>query len=288
MHKATATGSAWHLSIRHGEITFARLLRWMGGMVLLAMAAPEAKAANEPGSAETENSALALAPDDGSTGIVVSAPTPQSSADPMGKVNERSFTFVQSADRAVVAPLAMAYDHALPVPLREGIHNVLYNLREPVVITNYMLQHRIGKAGQSLARLAINSTLGIGGIFDIAKRKPFHLTHHVNGFANTLGFYGVKPGPYMYLPIVGSTTLRDLVGTVADRMFLSVVVGAPFTQQAYRVPVVVLGTLDDRVVNDARIRRLRSEPGSSYLATRDAYLASRQSDIANLHKKSKP
>jgi len=261
MHQATATGS--------------KRLRWIGGMALLMTIAPQAMA-DEPA---TGDAAL----DDGSAGILVSAPTPRSTADPIEKVNEKSFALVQSADRAVVAPLTTAYQRTLPAPLRDGVHNVLYNLREPVVITNYVLQHHIGKAGQSLARLAINSTIGIGGLFDIARRKPFHWAYRPNGFANTLGFYGVKPGPYMYLPIVGSTTVRDLVGTVADRMFLSVVVGSPFTQQAYRIPVVVLGTLDDRVVKDERIRQLRNAAGNPYVATRDAYLAGRKADIADLH-----
>lgn len=86
----------------------------------------------------------------------------------------------------------------------------------------------------------------------------------------------------MYLPLVGSTTARDLIGTVADRLFLSVVVGPPFTRPAYRIPVIVLGTMDDRLVNDERIRAMR-EQTDAYVATRNAYLAVRAREIEALH-----
>ena len=212
--------------------------------------------------------------------IVVTARAPGSGTDPLEQVNEKSFAAVQAADRLVVAPLSFAYQKTIPSPLRDGIHNVLYNLREPVVIVNFLLQHRIGKAGRALARLTINSTIGAAGLFDFAKRKPFNLPFRRNGFANTLGFYGIKPGPYMYLPIVGSTSLRDLVGTVADRLFLSTAFGAPFNRPVYRIPVVVLGTLDDRLVNDKRIREARNAQASAYITTRNAYLSMRAEEVA--------
>jgi len=214
--------------------------------------------------------------------IVVTASASRSSTDPLAQVNEKSYAAVQTADRLLVAPIAFAYEKAVPSPLRDGIHNVLYNLREPVVIANFLLQHRIGKAGRALARLAINSTIGVAGVFDIAKRKPFGIPYRRNGFANTLGFYGVRPGPYLFLPIVGSTTLRDLVGTVADRLFLSAAIGSPFNKPAYRIPVVALGTMDDRLVNDAKIKQLR-EHSNAYIATRNAYLTMRASEVEALH-----
>ena len=216
--------------------------------------------------------------------IIVTARAPGSGADPWEQVNEKSFAAVQSADLLFVAPLSFAYQKTIPSPLHDGIHNVLYNLRESVVIVNFLLQHRIGKAGRALARLTINSTIGAAGLFDFAKRKPFNLPFRCNGFANTLGFYGIKPGPYMYLPIVGSTSLRDLVGTVADRLFLSTAFGAPFNRPVYRISVVVLGTLDDRLVNDKRIRKARNARANAYITTRNAYLSMRAEEVAALHK----
>ena len=268
----------------------------LAAVFLLSLAAPDVSLAaapceatetvvpaEQPAPADTGDAATASAqPVDPTTAIVVTGAQRRSSADPLETVNEKSYAAVQAADRMVVAPISLAYEKTVPSPLRDGIHNVLYNLREPVVIANFLLQHRIGKAGRSLARLAINSTIGVGGLFDFAKRKPFKIPFRRNGFANTLGFYGIKPGPYMYLPIVGSTTLRDLVGTVADRMFLSLAVGPPFTRPAYRIPVIVLGTMDDRLVNDVQIKQMR-EQANAYVATRNAYLTIRAEEIAALH-----
>jgi len=268
----------------------------LAAVFLLSLAAPDVSLAaapceatetvvpaEQPAPADTGDAAAASAqPVDPTTAIVVTGAQRRSSADPLETVNEKSYAAVQAADRMVVAPISLAYEKTVPSPLRDGIHNVLYNLREPVVIANFLLQHRIGKAGRSLARLAINSTIGVGGLFDFAKRKPFKIPFRRNGFANTLGFYGIKPGPYMYLPIVGSTTLRDLVGTVADRMFLSLAVGPPFTRPAYRIPVIVLGTMDDRLVNDVQIKQMR-EQANAYVATRNAYLTIRAEEIAALH-----
>ncbi|EGD58409.1 VacJ family lipoprotein [Novosphingobium nitrogenifigens DSM 19370] len=208
----------------------------------------------------------------------------RSPGDPLEGANRKSYAAVQAVDRAVVGPVAKGYEHVLPRPIRRGIHNVLYNLREPVVFVNYLLQHKFGKAGETLARFTLNSTAGVGGLVDVAVAKPFRLPHRVNGFANTLGFYGVGAGPYMFLPIIGPTTVRDLIGTVGDRMFLPVAVGWPFTRPAYGVPVAVLGTIDDRIEMDDRLHRLRDLSANPYAATRERYLCQRRADIAALHR----
>ena len=76
-------------------------------------------------------------------------------------------------------------------------------------------QGKVGKAFETLGRLAINSTVGVGGLFDVAGKKA-DLPYRRNGFANTLGYYGVKPGAYLFLPLIGPTTVRDLVGGAID------------------------------------------------------------------------
>lgn len=228
----------------------------------------------------------ALSPDGGDGTIIVSASA--SRADPAAPLNKASFAAVQTADRIVIGPAAMAYAKVLPAPVRDGVHNVIYNLREPVTIVNCLLQHRVGRAGRALARLTLNTTVGLGGLFDVARRHPFGIPFRFNGFGNTLGFYGVGAGPYMFLPVFGPTTVRDLAGTLADNMFLPTLVGKPLTSAAYRIPSTVLGVLDDRLVKDARIRDVRSGARNPYLATRDAYLAGRREDIAALHRPDHP
>lgn len=242
-----------------------------------------------PGVARADPAPISAAPDlpganeappsDAGT-IVVSAATD----DPIAHLNRASFGAVQTADRVVIGPVAMAYRAVLPTPVRDGVHNAIYNLREPVTIVNCLLQHRVGRAGRALARLTLNSTLGLGGLFDVARRRPFGIAFRFNGFGNTLGFYGVRPGPYMFLPVFGPTTVRDLAGTLADNMFLPIMVGKPLTSAAYRIPSTALGVLDDRLVKDARIREIRSGDRNPYMATRDAYLAARREDIAALHR----
>ena len=103
---------------------------------------------------------------------------------------------------------------ATPRPVREGVHNVLQNADEPVVAINDVLQGRFGAGTRTLARFAANSTLGLAGLFDPAAKAG--LPHHDNGFASTLGRYGVPAGPHLYLPLVGPLTVRAAIGGAVD------------------------------------------------------------------------
>ena len=99
-------------------------------------------------------------------------------------MNEVSFVAVQAVDGAFVAPIAYGYQKGLPEPLRDGIHNTLNNLDEPVVFLNFLLQFKIGRALETVGRFAINSTIGAAGLFDVAEKKPFKLPRRL-----TLGCY---------------------------------------------------------------------------------------------------
>jgi phospholipid-binding lipoprotein MlaA len=217
-------------------------------------------------------------PDD----IIVNARKP-SPADPLERANVQSFKAVQAVDRAVVGPVAMAYKEGLPPPIRSGLRNVIGNLSEPVVFLNFLLQLKPGKAAETLGRFAVNSTIGVAGLFDVAKRKPFHLPHRNNGFAYTLGYYGVKPGPFLFLPLIGPTTLRDVVGRTMDLFVLPVAVGKPFNQPAFALGVGALKSLDDRAEFDEQLHKLRDESPDGYVAIREAYLKQRQAEIDALH-----
>ena len=123
---------------------------------------------------------------------------------------------------------------------------------------NFLLQFKIGKAAETLGRFAVNTTFGVGGLFDVAKTKPFNLPYRRNGFANTLGFYGVEPGPFFYLPVFGATTLRDMAGNGLDMLVLPTAIGKPFNRTAYAVPTTVVRALNDRIERDAEIERLQA------------------------------
>ncbi|MGK6321135.1 MlaA family lipoprotein [Sphingomonas sp. DT-204] len=206
----------------------------------------------------------------------------RSAGDPAERVNVESYKAVQAVDRAVVAPIAKGYKKGIPKPVRDGIHNFLDHIQEPIVFLNYLLQLKPGKAAETLGRFAINTTAGLAGTIDIAKRRPFKLPHRPNSFANTLGYYGVKPGPYLFLPLIGPTTVRDLVGISIDRLILPTTIGKPFNQAYYTIPVNTLSALDYRVAFDDRLTELQAAK-DPYAATRDDYLRKRKAEIDRLH-----
>jgi phospholipid-binding lipoprotein MlaA len=214
-----------------------------------------------------------------SNDIVVTGRSRGTAPDPFRSVNETSFKATQAVDDAITGPVARAYKKTAPKEFRKGVHNFLYNLREPVVFVNFVLQHKIGKAAETVARFAINTTAGVAGLFDIAKRKPFKLPRRSNGFANTLGFYGVPNGPFMFLPLVGPTTVRDLFGGAIDRLILPVVYGSDITRTEVVVPLGVLGVLDHRSEFDDTLRTLHKESADPYASARTFYLQRRQAEI---------
>ena len=134
-------------------------------------------------------------PADAPQEIVVTAEPGPPPGDPLQQLNIESFEVVQEMDEAVVAPVARAYEKAAPRGVRKALRNFFHNLREPIAAVNFLLQLKIGKAVETVGRFGINSTIGLAGFIDVAKKKPFNLPRRPNGFANTLGFYGVKPGP---------------------------------------------------------------------------------------------
>lgn len=203
--------------------------------------------------------------------------------DPLRAINAESFAVTQKVDDAVVGPVARTYKKTVPSPIRSGIHNFLYNLREPIVFLNFLLQLKPGKAVETVGRFAINSTIGAVGVVDIAKRKPFRLPRRSNGFANTLGYYGIRNGPFLFLPLVGPTTVRDLFGGAIDRLILPAAVGSPFTSATYAIPAGVLGTLDHRSEFDQTLKDLHDNSPDPYAASRAFYLNRRQAEIDRLH-----
>ncbi len=198
--------------------------------------------------------------------------------DPIQAVNEASYNAVQAVDGALIAPLAEGYEKAVPAPVRKGLRNFLRNLTEPVVALNFLLQLKPGKAAETLGRFALNSTIGVAGLIDVAEKKPFNLPYRRNGFAYTFGYHGIGPGPYFFLPLVGPTTLRDVVGLGLDRFLMPFAVGGPLKHPAYVYGGFVVRSLDDRVENDELFARIREE-SNPYASYRELYLKSRQAEI---------
>lgn len=217
-------------------------------------------------------------PDEGGDTIIVSA-RPETPTDPLMELNADTFDVVQDVDQAFVEPVAMAYKKALPPPIRNGLRNFITNLGEPIVFLNFLLQLKPGKAIETLGRFTINTTIGIGGLIDVAKKPPFYLPHRSNGFANTLGYYGVEPGPFLFLPLVGPTTVRDLIGNGLNLLVLPNTVGKPFTEPAITIPGSIISSLNSRIEIDEQLTAIREGDADPYTAAREFYLNKRQMEI---------
>ena len=138
---------------------------------------------------------------------------PMYTYDPWERLNRFTYRFNARFDEAIFLPVADTYRRA-PRPMRAGVHNFFGNLTEVDSIINYTLQWRLKYGLRSLERLAINSTIGIGGLFDVATKLKLPGTP--TGFATTLAKWGMHPGPYLVIPLLGPSTLRDGVGYLAD------------------------------------------------------------------------
>jgi phospholipid-binding lipoprotein MlaA len=134
--------------------------------------------------------------------------------DPAEPVNRAIFKANLAADHAVVRPVAQAYVDHVPQAVRQGVHNVVQNLKEPATAVNDLLQGHVTKAWQSVGRLAVNTTVGGAGMVDVAKK--WGLPPHQADFGETLAVWGVKEGPFVELPLLGPSSARDAVGTVVD------------------------------------------------------------------------
>ena len=231
--------------------------------------------------AETPPEAGETPPEEDSGEIVVQGDYGPPAGDPAEKLNAEAYRITQAVDDAVIEPVAYAYRDGLPEPVRDGLGNVVKNLGEPSNALNFLLQGKVGKAFGALGRLAINSTLGVGGLIDVAGKPGIGIPYRRNGFANTLGYYGVGPGPYLYLPVTGATSVRDLIGSTLDQALLPFAVGKPFSQPEYAVTYFVVNGLDQRLEFDAELAEIAASD-DPYAMRRDTYLAKREREIAAL------
>jgi phospholipid-binding lipoprotein MlaA len=135
------------------------------------------------------------------------------SYDPWERVNRLTYRFNARFDEAVFLPVTYGYGH-LPAPIRSGVHNFFDNLDEVKTIVNYAVQLQPAAGAHSLGRFLINTTIGIGGLFDVATK--LNLESEPTGLSTTLSRWGMHPGPYLVIPFLGPATLRDGVGLLGD------------------------------------------------------------------------
>ncbi len=216
----------------------------------------------------------------------------RSFSDPLEFVNRIFYAITQPIDRFILRPAAIVYKTVVPKPARDGLRNVLSNMFEPIVFVNDLLQIRPDRAIRTLGRFLVNTLIGVGGLFDLAKRKPFKIPHHPNNFGNTLGYYGVGPLVYLYLPILGPTTLRDAVAQQGDGQIHGRVLDKVLHSNSGRTGLGQVGTvitvldgLDRRAENDAELKALTADSVDPYAALRSSFLQDRAGEIASLKAK---
>lgn len=134
--------------------------------------------------------------------------------DPLEPLNRAIFAINDHVDGVILRPVAQVYDDLTPRVVHTGIDNFLDNLWFPVYFANFILQGRMEQAGKSFFRFILNSTMGVLGLFDPA--EEFGLEREKTGFGDTLGSWGMEPGPYLMLPIFGPSTFRGALGLGAD------------------------------------------------------------------------
>jgi phospholipid-binding lipoprotein MlaA len=199
--------------------------------------------------------------------------------DPLEKLNRKLFSVHEFFDHLLFRPLAMAYKTVIPKVVRGGIRHVFSNIGEPVVFVNDVLQLKPKRAVRTLGRFAINSTIGVGGLVDVAKTDGFNLPHHSNGFGNTLGRYGVGPGPYLFLPFIGPTDFRDIASAPVDGAVLPLAIGFPFDRAEYQIPAGVVVGLDMRAEADGDLKALLGGAVDPYASLRSAFLQTRAAQV---------
>ncbi|WP_068087351.1 MlaA family lipoprotein [Novosphingobium rosa] len=228
--------------------------------------------------------------------------------DPLIGMNRVFYAINQPIDRFIFRPPAMVYKAVIPRPAREGVRNALSNIYSPVTFLNDVVQLRPKHALTTLGRFVINSTLGIGGLFDIAKRKPFHMQGHTNSFSNSLAMLGMTSGPYLYLPFIGPSSFRDMLGAGGDTFAQPLLVNRVYSRQdrtvgpamrprkvssfsstlslsTFGVVLATLSALDRRAEADAELKALKASAVDPYVALREAYLQNREAEIAALKAK---
>ena len=218
-------------------------------------------------------------------------------SDPFQGMNRKFFKFNQHLDRKFVGPTARAYKRKTSGTVQRMLHNFVTNFGEPVVLANDILQLRPKGAMTTAFRFIVNSTAGIGGLFDPAKHVGAE--HHDNDFGITLGRYGAPPGPYLYVPLIGPTDVRDALGAAVDGFIIDPFAWAGWVKQlepahpperphpyyhhhdaipnrdTIRVGEAVLSGIDTRARVDEDLAALMSTATDPYATMRSVYLQSR-------------
>ncbi len=200
-------------------------------------------------------------------------------SDPWEGANRNLYAVHDAIDQAVLEPVARGYRAITPRIFRTGVSNVLRNLRAPMTFANDVLQGEAERAGVTAARFGLNTTLGLGGLMDPATGLGFEL--HDEDFGQTLGAWGVEAGPYVFVPLLGPTTVRDAAGRIVDIAF-DPLSWADFenanTARGVRSGATALSSRESLIES---VEDLRANSLDPYVSVRTTYTLLRQSAVRN-------
>lgn len=200
--------------------------------------------------------------------------------DPLEPTNRVIHGMNQRVDKILIEPIAVTYGFIVPKPLRKIVTNVLRNAAEPLTFVNDVLQGEPERAGNTLTRFLTNSTLGAGGSIDVA--TDMGLERHVEDFGQTLAVWGVGEGPYLVLPFLGPSTMRDGIGRIgevyADPAALAI---DRANVKGLSIARMCLTAIDARHRNLDTLRELEESSIDLYATMRSAYRQNRRAEVRN-------
>lgn len=197
--------------------------------------------------------------------------------DPYEKTNRAIFEFNTAVDKAAIRPVSSAYRAVVPKPARQGVSNIMRNLREPWVLVNDILQGKLDRAGNTLGRFLVNSTIGIAGLFKVS--DSMGIPYHSEDFGQTLASWGIGQGKYMVIPFLGPSSGRDFagfgVGFFADPTDIAI---DKLDEKGAQLARLSVDVLDRRSRLHTTLDSLYEEK-DPYLVARSAYLQLRAFEI---------
>lgn len=196
--------------------------------------------------------------------------------DPLEKVNRKIFWFNDKLDVYVLEPIAKGWDFVVPARAQGAISDAFDNARFPVDFTNDLLQGKPLAAGKTLGRFLLNSTLGVAGLFDVAKAAGW--PGRQEDFGQTLGVWGIRNGPYLVLPVLGPSTFRDACGRAVDSPMR---VWPFFLGTVPSIGVTGTEVVNWRARNIESIRDLKKDAFDYYSLVRNAYLSNRRAEVSD-------